>query len=81
MFTHIKPRQGKKKKKKQSNRVNIRAMYIPLGETITGCDNRCSRCKIRAITMTDPRLVPTHKHGDVSLSETKQKYLSASDSF
>ena len=59
------------------NTVNVRLIVeeevsdLPLGETMTGCDLRASPSgRFSDITSTEPRLVPTHKLGDVTLSVT-----------
>lgn len=47
-------------------------MYLPLGETMTGCTFLASWsmgiCSI--VTSTEPRLVPTHSEGLVIVSAT-----------
>ena len=49
-------------------------MDLPLGDTMTGCVMRCSPGggRFKTITRTDPRLVPTHKHGQVNESTTEK---------
>ena len=49
--------------------------YWPLGDTITGCCWRWSPLspgRLRLMTITEPRLVPTHRHGQVRLSASIQ---------
>lgn len=50
---------------------NSKLSSSPLGETMTGCCKRWSPFKpgrLRLMTITEPRLVPTHKQGHVRLS-------------